>query len=361
MKKLVALILIFAMVLLAGCSGTPVISPTVPGNDPVENPTDATTGDTPTGAPEQPSGDQTVMTGLAVLPSLAKSKSAGEEPGLAQSDITLVAVNVDENGVITDCVIDAIQAKVQFGADGVITTDLSAGVPTKNELGDAYGMNKVSSIGKEWNEQMEALAQYAVGKTVEELRGIALNEKGGAADADLAASVTVSIGGYVDAIAQAAENAEYVGAASGDRLVLAAVTDLSGSKDATQEELGLAQAYATIAAVTLREDVISGCIIDAVQCNVNFDAAGEITTDLAEAPLTKNQLGDAYGMKKASSIGKEWNEQAAAFAQYVVGKTVQEVLDIAVNERGGAADADLAASVTVSLGGFQQVIAKAAP
>jgi hypothetical protein len=36
-------------------------------------------------------------------------------------------------------------------------------------------------------------------------------------------------------------------------------------------------------------------------------------------------LGDGYGMRSASKIGKEWNEQANAFAAYVIGKTVDEV------------------------------------
>ena len=30
-------------------------------------------------------------------------------------------------------------------------------------------------------------------------------------------------------------------------------------------------------------------------------------------------------MKRASSIGKEWNEQANAFADYVIGKTLDEI------------------------------------
>ena len=59
------------------------------------------------------------------------------------------------------------------------------------------------------------------------------------------------------------------------------------------------------------------------------------------------------------SIGKEWNEQAAGFAAYVTGKTVSEVAGIAVTESGSAADADLAASVTVGIGDFQALIAKA--
>ena len=135
---------------------------------------------------------------------------------------------------------------------------------------------------------------------------------------------------------------------------------MSKSKDAAADKDGVAQAYATIAAVTFDGDVITSCYIDAVQANVNFDASGTITTDLTAAPQTKNQLGDAYGMKQASSIGKEWNEQAAGFCAYVTGKTAAEVKGLAVDESGKAADADLAATVTVGIGEFQTLIAKAA-
>ena len=106
-------------------------------------------------------------------------------------------------------------------------------------------------------------------------------------------------------------------------------------------------------------DTITSCAIDAVQANVNFDTTGTITTDLTAPVLTKNQLGDDYGMKKASAIGKEWYEQAAAFGAYVVGKTPDEVAGLTVTEEGKAGDADLAASVTISIGGFQTLVAKA--
>ena len=220
-------------------------------------------------------------------------------------------------------------------------------------LGDGYGMKKASSIGKEWNEQAAALAGYAVGKTVDQLKGMAVGEDGKAADADLAASVTLYIGSFVDGIETAAANASHMGASKGDRLSLASETNMSKSKDAADGKDGVAQAYATIAAVTFGGDAITSCYIDAVQANVNFDAAGRITTDLTAAPQTKNQLGDGYGMKSASSIGKEWNEQAAAFCAYVTGKTAAEVKGLAVDESGKAADADLAASVTVGIGEFQ--------
>ena len=141
---------------------------------------------------------------------------------------------------------------------------------------------------------------------------------------------------------------------------LASETNMSKSKDASAEGDGLAQAYATFAAVTFNGDTVTSCYIDAVQANVNFDTAGKITTDLTVAPQTKNELGDGYGMRKASSIGKEWNEQAAGFCAYVTGKTVAEIKGLAVDESGKAADADLAATTTVGIGEFQTLIEKAA-
>ena len=63
-------------------------------------------------------------------------------------------------------------------------------------------------------------------------------------------------------------------------------------------------------------------------------------------------------MKAWGGAIAEWNEQAASFAAYVTGKTAAEVAGIAVAE-GKPADADLAASVTIAIGGFQALIAKA--
>ena len=359
MKRITALLLSALLLLfaLAGCT-TVVVGPE--GNKP--------SGGTPAPGTQAPvetqpasAGGDAVKTGLAVIPGLGSSKDASAEgDGVAQSEILLVAVTVGDDGVIDSCVIDNIQAKIGFNTSGALTTDPTTTFPSKNELGDDYGMRKASSIGKEWNEQLAALADYAKGKTVEELKTMAVGEDGKAGDVDLAASVTLYIGSFVDGIEAAVKNAAHMGASKGDKLGLSSETSMSKSKDASAEEEGLAQAYATIAAVTFHGDTVTSCCIDAVQANVNFDTAGHITTDLTAAPKTKNELGDDYGMRKASSIGKEWNEQAAGFCAYVTGKTVAEIKGLAVDEGGKAADADLAATVTVGIGEFQTLIEKAA-
>ena len=63
-------------------------------------------------------------------------------------------------------------------------------------------------------------------------------------------------------------------------------------------------------------------------------------------------------MSAVSSIGKDWNEQAAAFAAYVTGKTAEEVAGIQIDEATKPAEADLASSVTVSIYCFLALIAQ---
>ena len=343
-KKLLSLLLALSLVatLLVGCGNQPA---TTPAND----------------TPNNEATDGAVKTGLSMITSVSNSKDASaEKAGLAQSNIALVAVTVDDNGVIDSCVIDAIQAKINFGTDGVITTDPATTFASKNDLGTDYGMTKASSIGKEWNEQAAAMAAYVVGKTVDEVKAIAVDDSGKATDADLSASVTLSIGSFVAGIEDAVNKAAHLGAKKGDTLKLSSVTNMAKSKNASADGDGLAQAYATVAAITLSENTITSCYIDAVQANVNFNTAGTITSDIAAAVDSKNTLGDNYGMRKASSIGKEWNEQAAAFCRFVTGKTVSDVAAIAVDDDGHTTDADLVTSCTVGVDEFQLLIANAA-
>ena len=364
MKKLVSLLLILAIAagLLAACAGVPVsVADPLPEEDAQTTPetsgnTTETTDTPETGEP----AEGAVKTGLSVSTSLSSSKSAAEDAeGVVQADVTLVAVTVDDGGVIRSCAIDQVQAKVPFDLSGQLTGDVTAPIASKNELGDDYGMKKASSIGKEWYEQAAAFADYCVGKTLDELRGVAVGEAGEALDADLAASVTVYMGGFLSGVEEAVANATHLGASAGDTLKLVTETTAADSVSAGDED-GKGAVVSNIAAVTLdASGVITSCVLDAVQPSMTFDGNGQLTGDIAAPVLSKNELGDDYGMKKASSIGKEWYEQAAAFAGYCVGKTVDEVTGLAVTEEGKAGDADLAASVTVSIGGFQSLIAKA--
>ena len=349
-KKLFAAALAAALLLAcAGCAGKPATLADKPEEPPAQ--------DTDPDANINTDSGGALYTGLYAVGSLSSSASAGEKDGLLQTDVTIVAVTVDHSGVIRDCVIDAVQAKVIFGAQGQLLTEIPAQVLSKNELGTDYGMVKASSIGKEWNEQAQALADYVVGKTADEVLGIAVDEATKPADADLAASVTISIGGYQQAIAEAVKRAKPLGAQAGDALRLVTATELSAA-DAPEGSVNTIETYATIAAVTMNGDTITSCVIDALQATGSVDAQGQLMGDTSAPVLSKNDLGTDYGMGKISSIGKEWNEQAEAFSAYVAGKTLDEVAGIAVDESTKPADADLAASVTISIGGFQSLLEK---
>lgn len=352
MKNIKLLALILALVMSVGvfaaCAPTVVVLQEAPKETAAAEP-----------ETQQPIAEGAVKTGLSFLTSTTASTPATEEAdGVAQSDISLVAVTVDDNGVIDSCVIDSVQAKIGFNAAGELTGDVTAPIASKNELGTDYGMGAYSPIGKEWNEQAAALAQYVVGLTLDEVKGIKITAEGKPEDADLASSVTIYMGGLLAGIEDAVNKAVHMGAQKGDKLVLNTITTAADSKAATAEEAGLAQAYCTVAAMTLDGDVITSCYIDAVQANVNFDASGAIVGQLSDNVASKNVLGDDYGMGAYSSIGADWHTQAASFCSYVTGKTVAEASGIAVTE-GKAADADLASSVTMGIDDFLELIAKA--
>ena len=375
MKKILALILTIAMVaaLLSGCAGTTVVigectCPCVTAEEATAATEPAATEAAPEASTipsyeEEPAAEGAVKTGLAVSTNIADSVSAtADAAGAAAYDITLAAVTVNDNGVIQSCVIDSVPATVNFDNKGVITTDLATVIDTKNEKGEAYGMVAYGNAVAEWDAQVKAVADYAVGKTVEELKNGDIDMTTGKAKdgSDLSSSATIYLAGYVYAIEAAVNNAQHLGANSGDELVLVTANEIGSSTSADAENAGNAQLDSTIAAVTRNNGIITSCYIDAVQAKIAFDATGTITTDLSAPVATKNELGENYGMVAWGGAIAEWNEQAASFAKYITGKTADEVAGIAVTETTKPADgSDLASSVTIAIGGFQALIAKA--
>ena len=112
-------------------------------------------------------------------------------------------------------------------------------------------MKGASPIGKEWFEQAEALEKYVTGKTLAEVKGIAI-EGGYATDEDLTSSVTMNIGTIITAIEKAVNNAEDLGAKADDKLGLG-ITSGSGksTKSASADGDGTVQAYTHYNVVSL--------------------------------------------------------------------------------------------------------------
>ena len=115
--------------------------------------------------------------------------------GSVSVDAVMCAVSLNSEGVIIGVDFDEVQVST--------TADIEASLApqTKRELGENYGMKAISPIGKEYYEQMDALEDWCIGKTLEEV----LN--GAVEDADLKAGCTVYNGNLLMALQKAVANA----------------------------------------------------------------------------------------------------------------------------------------------------------
>jgi len=350
-KKLLwlALVLSLALVFMAGCGGgTTVEAP--PEDSPAEEPTEA---------------GEIASLGMGVVTSIGRSLDYNEESeilAMAQVDNTIAVAAFDSEGKIVDVMIDVAQTRVNFDADQQVASDLTAEIKTKKELGADYGMKVASEIEKEWDEQIAALEEWMIGKTVAEVKALGLTEDDAPDDPDLATSVTITVTAYIAALEKAYNNAVAVepGAVSlglGHNVSIGRSNGYSMVNDT--EILPMAQVDVNIAAAVFGADgQIAGLLIDAAQTRVNFDLDGMVTSDRAGTYLTKKELGDDYGMKVASPIGREWHEQIADLEAWMIGKTVDQVLAMALEE-GATSEPDLVTAVTITVSSYLAALEEA--
>ncbi len=325
-----------------------------------------------------------IKTGLGTYVTIGKSqgisKDAEGKPvdALAQSDAIMAAVTLDPQGRIINVKIDNAQVKINFDEKGSLITDTTAVLKTKVELGNDYGMKKGSSIGKEWFEEIAALEDWMKGKTIDQVMAMKTYKKDDEhlnvpQESDLTSSVTLSVEGYLAAVKKAADNAKDFGAAVNGvtKTGLGSVISISKSKGVAIGEdknpaNALGETDVMMAALTLDDQgKIVGVMMDSAQVQINFDATGALVTDTSKEVKSKVELGDAYGMKKASSIGKEWYEEIAALGQWMVGKTVDQVAGMKLSQQddthpNAPQEADLTSSVTFSVQDFITAVQKAA-
>lgn len=130
---------------------------------------------------------------------------------------------------------------------------------------------------------------------------------------------------------------------------------------ATADADGKFQADVTICAATFDANgKILGISFDAIQPKVTFDAEGKVVT-ASETQKTKKELGDDYGMRSKSAIGKEVNEQMVALEDYCKGKTVADVTGMKTKQRDEKHTrvpdvADLESTCTIDVGSFLDVL-----
>ncbi|HEY4390976.1 MAG TPA: hypothetical protein VGN02_06475 [Paenibacillus sp.] len=365
MKKMMYALLVsmVAISMLAGCGSknSNSANSNKPANEPTNN---ASTNNGATNNADTAASGQIAKIGLGHITSIGSSKDMeGDTLATAQVDTTIVAAAFDKDGKVVKVEIDNAQSKIEYDKDMQVTSDLNADNKTKVELGEDYGMKKASSIGKEWYEQAKALGDWMVGKSIDEIKAMKTKAKDDhhpavPDEADLASTVTINVSDFIAGVTEAYDHAIDVKAGAekfglGHNISIAKSKGLS-TKDG-QEVLPSAEVNTVMVATAFDKDgKVAGTIIDNAQTKVNFDKNGKVTSDKNAEIKTKVELGDEYGMKKASSIGKDWYEQAGALGDWMVGKSVDEIKGMKTKQKDEAHpavpdEADLTSSVTISV------------
>jgi roadblock/LC7 domain-containing protein len=155
--------------------------------------------------------------GLGHNVSIKKSKDYEVKNGketlpVAQVDTVIAATAFDAQGKVVRTIIDTAQTRVQFSADGKVTSDKTAEIKTKFERGDDYGMLKASKIGKEWYQQIAELEKWMVGKTVDEIKAMKVKEVDASHTSvpdvpELTSLVTITVEKYIAAVEESYVNA----------------------------------------------------------------------------------------------------------------------------------------------------------
>jgi roadblock/LC7 domain-containing protein len=307
--------------------------------------------------------------GLGHITSIGSSKDLGVDKDnkevlpLGQVDTVMAAVAFDKDGKVVKVTIDNAQTKVEFNKDLTLKSDVKAAGKTKLELKEAYGMVVASAIKKEWYQQAEALGKWMEGKTVADIKAMKTVKKDDAHPAvpdiaELKSSVTVSVQDYIAAVEEASKNAVEVKGAEkiglGHNVSIASSKALGKDKDG-KEILPLAQVETVMAVTAFDKDgKVVKAIIDNAQTKVNFDNTGKVTSDKKAEQKTKVELKEAYGMIVASTIKKEWYQQAEALGKWMEGKTIADIKGMKTMKKDDAHPAvpdvaELKSSVTISV------------
>ena len=196
-----------------------------------------------------------------------------------------------------------------------------------------------------------------------------------AEDALLSAGCTIQITDFKAAVVKACKDEQGTSfkAVAGTFTLGVAATSFvdEATKAATAEADGVVAMYSDFAASVVVDGKIVASLNDAIQPQININAAGEVTP--VEFKGTKRELKDAYGMAPALGYGMDWNGdgkvlewyvQSAEFSKFVVGKTAAEVEAMATKEVEGkgyvisADDALLSAGCTIQITAIKAVVAK---
>ena len=302
--------------------------------------------------------------GKEVTVGIGYSGSFGESYGNMQLDLTAAMVSFEADGTIADVRLDVVQVKVGANEEktGLVlkntNLDEAGSVKSKLELGKDYNMKGSSAIGVEVDSQIEAFADWTVGKTIEEVKASLIpgSGHGVAPHADLASTCTITVDDFVSAIESAWDNrssASYK-VSKNAKIGIGMQSGLAFNYGNPTKEISI-----DVAGTVVDGGKVVAASIDAIVYPVAIAEDGTMSTDTASKYIkdglvvSKKALGDAYAMRPASPVGKEWFEQAAIIEAAAIGKTATEIEGLVANE------GDLVGA-TMTLTSYTAMLAKSA-
>ena len=258
------------------------------------------------------------------------------------------------DGKLAGVTLDELELSVSADGTGKVTTPTDT--RTKRQKGKDYPLAEVSGLKKGWAEQADAFGSWLEGKTPEEVKKLKTDADGKPTDADLLSGCTIAVDRYRDAVVRACENAQVLGAARGDTVKLGVeVAEMPQGLAGTDDKDAQVQAKITLAVVTMDENArVTSAIGDMTEPELTVSADGTVSAP-REPVYTKNELGDRYGMRSASALGKEWYEHSAGWCGYLKGKNAVEIGKLSAD----GTDADLKALCTISVTDLQKAVLKA--
>ena len=102
---------------------------------------------------------------------------------------------------------------------------------------------------------------------------------------------------------------------------------------------------------------LADVMLDELELSVSGGSTGSVTTP--EDVRSKRTKGEDYPLAAASSLGKGWAEQADWFADYLTGRTPDEVKKLKTDENGKPQDADLVSGCTIAVDRYRDAVVRA--
>ena len=237
---------------------------------------------------------------IVLMLTVASSACAAEhlytvKSGLAFSNTwgLYIANVIEKDGKISNVIIDRL-------ANG----------KSSKELHDNYGIKPVSTLGKDWWEQVAYYESWVVEHGVNAVR---TDEKGHALNPDLISGATINVAELSQAVQNAVDGKTEEGG-----YVLKTGTSYNST-------WGL-----YIANVVMKDGKIFGVLIDRI------DNKGE----------DSKEKYDSYGIKPYSSINKDWWQQVAYYEDWVLKNGIDAVR---YDDKGHAENVDLISGATIGI------------